>query len=116
MIKMKSLLKIDGSYYFITGGSDKTLELRSAIQLILPKKNEWAIKQIDKSSENEYKTIDKVKGLTEELINNTFDLILDKFQNSIYKNSFLNIFKNKDIETIESKFKELEFEENAKLY
>lgn len=115
MIKIKSLLKIDGSYYFITGGSDKTLELRSAIQLILPKKNEWAIKQIDKSSENEYKTIDKIKGLTEELINNTFDLILDKFQNSIYKNSFLNIFENKDTESIESKFKELEYVEKCKI-
>ena len=109
---MKSLLKIDGFYYFITGGNDKNIEVRSAIQLILPKDSEWAIKQIDKSSENDYITIKNIKGLTEELVDNTFDCIINKLQNTIYKKSFLNIDKN--IEQTTLKFNELNFEEKSK--
>lgn len=114
ILKMKSLLKVEGSYYFITGGSDKTLELRSALQLILPKKNEWAIKQIEKSSENEYKTIGNIKGLTEELVDNTFDCILMKFRETTFKNSFLNLFQGENYKKIEDKFKNMEFKEKCK--
>lgn len=114
IVKMKSLLKIEGSYYFITGGSDKTLELRSALQLILPKKSEWAIKQIEKSGGNEYKTIDKIKGLTEELIDTTFDSILMKFRETIFKNSFLNLFQGESNNIVEEKFKKMEFKEKCK--
>ena len=114
ILKMKSLLKVEGSYYFITGGSDKTLELRSALQLILPKKSEWAIKQIEKSSENEYKTIGNIKGLTEELVDNTFDCILMKFRETTFKNSFLNLFQGENYKKIEDKFKNMEFKEKCK--
>lgn len=114
ILKMKSLLKVEGSYYFITGGSDKTLELRSALQLILPKKSEWAIKQIEKSSENEYKTIGNIKGLTEELVGNTFDCILMKFRETTFKNSFLNLFQGENYKKIEDKFKNMEFKEKCK--
>lgn len=114
ILKMKSLLKVEGSYYFITGGSDKTLELRSALQLILPKKSEWAIKQIEKSSENEYKTIGNIKELTEELVDNTFDSILMKFRETTFKNSFLNLFQGENYKKIEDKFKNMEFKEKCK--
>lgn len=114
VVKMRTLLKIDGSYYFITGGSDKTLELRSAIQLILPKKNEWAIKQIDKSSENDYLTIERIQDLTEELVDNTFDIIVNKFKTSVFKKSFLNLFQDDKAENIDSKFKSMDFKEKCK--
>ena len=114
VVKMRTLLKIDGSYYFITGGSDKTLELRSAIQLILPKKNEWAIKQIDKSSENDYLTIERIQYLTEELVDNTFDIIVNKFKTSVFKKSFLNLFQDDKVENMDSKFKSMDFKEKCK--
>lgn len=114
VVKMRTLLKIDGSYYFITGGSDKKLELRSAIQLILPKKNEWAIKQIDKSSENDYLTIERIQDLTEELVDNTFDIIVNKFKTSVFKKSFLNLFQDDKVENIDSKFKSMDFKEKCK--
>ncbi len=114
VVKMSTLLKIDGSYYFITGGSDKTLELRSALQLILPKKNEWAIKQIDKSSENDYLTIERIQDLTEELVDNTFDIIVNKFKTSVFKNSFLNLFQDDKVENIDFKFKSMDFKEKCK--
>lgn len=114
VVKMRTLLKIDESYYFITGGSDKTLELRSALQLILPKKNEWAIKQIDKSSENDYLTIERIQDLTEELVDNTFDIIVNKFKTSVFKKSFLNLFQEDKVENIDSKFKSMHFKEKCK--
>ena len=114
VVKMRTLLKIDGSYYFITGGSDKTLELRSAIQLILPKKNKWAIKQIDKSSENDYLTIERIQYLTEELVDNTFDIIVNKFKTSVFKKSFLNLFQDDKVENMDSKFKSMDFKEKCK--
>lgn len=114
VVKMRTLLKIDGYYYFITGGSDKTLELRSAIQLILPKKNEWAIKQIDKSSENDYLTIERIQYLTEELVDNTFDIIVNKFKTSVFKKSFLNLFQDDKVENMDSKFKSMDFKEKCK--
>ena len=114
VVKMRTLLKIDESYYFITGGSDKTLELRSALQLILPKKNEWAIKQIDKSSENDYLTIERIQDLTEELVDNTFDIIVNKFKTSVFKNSFLNLFQDDKVENIDFKFKSMDFKEKCK--
>ena len=114
MIKMNSLLKIDGSYYYISGGIKGQLELKNAIQLILSKESEWAIKQIDKSSERDYLTIDRIKDLTEELVDKTFDCIIDKFDNTIYKNSFLNRFEEGKKENIVSKFKAMEFKEKCK--
>lgn len=113
MVKMKSLLKINGFYYFITGGTNKYIELSSAVQLMLPKKSEWAIKQIDKSSLNQYRTLDRINGLTEELVDNTFECIIDKLQTSIYSNSFLEI--SKKVDSAKAKFEKLNYQEKCEV-
>ena len=111
IIKMKSLLKINGAYYYITGGRENNMELSNALQLILPNKYEWVIKQINKSCKN--LNIAKINGLTEELVNNTFDYLISKFKNTIYKNSYLNIYNDENIVNIDSKFKEMEFNDKC---
>ena len=113
IVKMKSLLKINGFYYFITGGTNKHIELSSAVQLILPKKSEWAIKQIDKSSLNQYRTLDRINGLTEQLVDNTFECIIDKLQASIYSNSFLEI--SKKVDSAKAKFEKLNYQEKCEV-
>lgn len=93
-IKVNTLLKIDGAFYHLRGGlfdekKTGTLELRNAIQLNITKESYIIVKQIEKESKNDYKFVAKNKLINKENILNVFKELIDKFNNSIYRNSLI---------------------------
>lgn len=93
-IKVNTLLKIDGAFYHLRGGlfdekKTGTLELRNAIQLNITKESYIIVKQIEKESKNDYKFVAKNKLINKGNILNVFKELIDKFNNSIYRNSLI---------------------------
>ena len=66
-----------------------TLELRNAIQLNITKESYIIVKQIEKESKNDYKFVAKNKLINKGNILNVFKELIDKFNNSIYRNSLI---------------------------
>ena len=87
IIKFNSLLKVDGYYYYIGGGTGNRYYLYNATSLKMPVKEVGYIKKIDKAIKNEdYSETDKNSKpiITKEKNIALFELIINKMSTGIY--------------------------------
>lgn len=115
-IKIGSLLKIEKFPYNLAGKSGNGILISGGVQLILDKNTSKYIKKIEnykyKLDENKDYQINIFDKLSKEENIKLFDLFVDKFENSIYKNR-VNI-KLKEIKLARPKFEHLSIEEQIK--
>ena len=87
-IRYKSLLKIDGFYYYIAGKTGKQICLESAVPLILNNEDAIYLKKIEKAVSGQYFE-EKREGqliITEECNQKLYDILLEKLTDGIYRN------------------------------
>lgn len=119
IIKLKSLLRINGFYVHIAGKSNDQLVVWGAEELILPLKEYSYVKKIAKycaknkkaSSQNGYLRITKFDGINKEENNNLYEVLLKKHETTIFKNRPNGQIEN--LRKAEGKFAELSLEEQC---
>nr|WP_240404174.1 Cas9 endonuclease PAM-interacting domain-containing protein [Lactobacillus iners] len=106
-IKMYSLVKIDGAYYYLVGGTDERIEVKNAMQLLLSKDSIKAVKILEKESKDQFANIKNYKDIDIKL-GRTFNEVISKYTNSVFGKSMLisdkyrkDIFKSVDKSILE---------------
>ena len=87
-IKMYSLVKIDGAYYYLVGGTDERIEVKNAMQLLLSKDSIKAVKILEKESKDQFANIKNYKDIDIKL-GRTFNEVVSKYTNSVFGKSML---------------------------
>ena len=115
IIKLYSLIKVDGYYYYIGGCAGNRYYLYNAVPLKLPANEAWYIKKIDKAiNNNDYYEHDENNNLiiTKESNAALYNLILFKLNSGIYTNKKGPLLSS--ITKVKESFYDLDIQEQCK--
>lgn len=92
-IRYKSLMKIDGFYYYIAGKTGRQICLENAVPLLLSREDAAYLKKIEKAvtMQNYEEGKDGQRIITEERNQRLYDVFLEKVTEEIYKNKKASI-------------------------